>query len=58
MLQKSYTVNFLTKKIKKNEREVPQYSVENSHEVIISPEVFDMVQYEFEKRKGRVQSNT
>ena len=56
LLQKFYTVDFLTKKKKKNEGEVPQYYVENSHEAIISPEVFDMVQYEFEKRKGRVQS--
>ncbi len=56
LLQKSYTVDFLTKKKKKNEGEVPQYYVENSHEAIISPEVFDMVQYEFEKRKGQVQS--
>ena len=56
LLQKSYTVDFLTKKKKKNEGEVPQYYVENSHEAIISPEIFDMVQYEFEKRKGQVQS--
>lgn len=56
LLQKSYTVDFLTKKKKKNEGEVPQYYVENSHPAIISPEVFDMVQYEFEKRKGQVQS--
>ena len=56
LLQKSYTVDFLTKKKKKNEGEVPQYYVENSHEAIISPEVFDMVQYEFEKRKSQVQS--
>lgn len=56
LLQKSYTVDFLTKKKKKNEGEVPQYYVENSHEAIISPEVFDIVQYEFEKRKGQVQS--
>lgn len=58
LLQKSYTVDFLTKKKKKNEGEVPQYYVENSHPAIISPEVFDMVQYEFEKRKGHVQSCT
>ena len=57
LLQKSYTVDFLTKKKKKNEGEVPQYYVENSHPAIISPEVFDMVQYEFEKRKGQVQSS-
>ncbi len=58
LLQKSYTVDFLTKRKKKNEGEVPQYYVENSHPAIISPEVFDMVQYEFEKRKGQVQSGT
>ena len=44
LLQKSYTVDFLSKKMKINEGEVPQYYVENSHPAIISPEVFDMVQ--------------
>ena len=53
LLQKNYTVDFLTKKMKKNEGEVPQYYVENSHPAIIAPETFDMVQLEFEKRKGK-----
>ena len=53
LLQKSYTVDFLTKKTKKNEGEVPQYYVENSHPAIIPSEIFDMVQLEFEKRKGK-----
>lgn len=52
MLQKSFTVDFLTKKKKANEGEVPQYYVENSHPAIISPEVFDLVQHELKKRKG------
>ena len=51
LLQKSFTVDFLTKKSKVNEGEVPQYYVENSHPAIIRPEVFDMVQHEVEKRK-------
>lgn len=51
LLQKSFTVDFLTKKSKVNEGEVPQYYVENSHPAIIRPEVFDMVQREVEKRK-------
>jgi hypothetical protein len=51
MLQKSFTVDFLTKKKKINEGEVPQYYVENSHSAIISPEVFDLVQHEVKKRK-------
>lgn len=51
MLQKSFTVDFLTKKKKINEGEIPQYYVENSHPAIITPEVFDLVQYESNKRK-------
>lgn len=51
ILQKSFTVDFLTKKKKKNEGEVPQYYVENSHPAIISSEVFDLVQQEMKKRK-------
>src|SRR5665648_1207051 len=51
MLQKSFTVDFLTKKKKINEGEIPQYYIENSHPAIITPETFDLVQYEIEKRK-------
>ena len=52
LLQKSYTVDFLTKKKKLNEGEIPQYYVENNHEAIIYPEVFDIVQIEMEKRQA------
>jgi len=52
MLQKSFTVDFLTKKKKINEGEIPQYYVKNSHQAIITPEVFDLVQHEFKKRKN------
>lgn len=52
MLQKSFTVDFLTKKKKINEGEIPQYYVENSHPSIINPEVFDLVQHEIKKRKN------
>ena len=51
LLQKSYTVDFLTKKKKPNEGEIPQYYVENNHEAIIEPAVFDMVQRELERRQ-------
>lgn len=51
LLQKKYTVDFLTKKMKVNEGEVPQYYVENSHEAIIEPSEFDAVQIELERRK-------
>lgn len=49
--QKKFTVDFLTKKQKVNEGEVPQYYVANSHPAIIEPEIFDLVQYELKQRK-------
>lgn len=52
ILQKTYTLNFLTKKKKINEGEVPQYYVENSHPAIVSPETFELVQEEFRRRKS------
>ena len=51
LLQKKFTVDFLTKKKKVNEGEVPQYYVKGSHEAIIDPLEFDMVQAEIERRK-------
>lgn len=51
LLQKRFTVDFLTKKQKTNEGEVPQYYVTNSHPAIIPPEIFDLVQYEIKRRK-------
>lgn len=50
LLQKSFTVDFLTKKTKINEGEVPQYYVEKDHEAIIDPEIFDQVQDELKRR--------
>lgn len=52
LLQKTFCTNFLTKKMKVNEGEVPQYYVENSHPAIIPEEIHDMVQYEMEARKN------
>ena len=52
LLQKTITVNFLTKKKKINEGEVPQYYVEQSHEPVVSPETFELVQEEFRRRKS------
>ncbi len=51
LLQKSYTVDFLQKKTKKNHGEVQQYYVSNCHEAIIAPEEWDAVQDEIERRK-------
>ena len=50
LLQKSYISDFLTKKVKKNNGEIKQYYVENSHPAIITPEEWDCVQYEIARR--------
>ena len=52
LLQKKFTVDYLTKKTKKNEGEVPQYYVEGSHPAIIPPVEWEAVQAEFARRKG------
>ncbi len=51
VLQKSFCTDFLTKRFKKNEGEVPQYYVSNSHPAIVSEELFDLVQQEIEARR-------
>ena len=58
LLQKKFTVDFLQKKLKPNEGEVPQYYVEGSHPAIIEPDEWDQVQAEFARRKqlGRTYS--
>ena len=50
MLQKTYTVDFLSKKRAKNEGQIAQYYVENSHEGIIPKEEWRAVQLEMERR--------
>ena len=52
LLQKTFTVDFLEKKLKVNEGEVPQYYVEKSHPAIIEPDEWDQVQAEFARRKA------
>lgn len=52
LLQKSFTVDFLSKKMKVNEGEVPQYYVAESHPAIINPDEWNSVQAELAKRKS------
>lgn len=52
LLQKTFTTDYLTKKMKVNEGEVPQYYVEESHEAIIPTEEWDRVQREIIRRKS------
>ncbi len=51
LLQKVYTVDFLSKKKKVNEGEVPQYYVEGNHDAIIEPAVFEAVQKQMAVRQ-------
>lgn len=53
ILQKSFTVDFLNKKMKVNEGEVPQYYVTGSHPAIIDKYEWDLVQAEMAKRKAK-----
>ena len=55
LLQKSFTVDFMTKKKKKNEGELPQYYVENSHEAIIPRKTHDYVQQKLEQQNNKQQ---
>ena len=50
LLQKTYTVDFMTKKKVKNTGIVPQYYVEDDHEAIIPKELFYRVQEEMMRR--------
>ncbi len=52
ILQKTFTVDYLTKKSKINKGEVQMYHVKDSHQAIIEPEIFEMVQFELKKRKN------
>jgi len=51
LLQKQFTVDFLEKKMKVNEGEVPQYYIEHSHEAIIDPIEHERVQLEIKRRQ-------
>lgn len=51
LLQKTYTVDFLSKKRVENKGEVPQYYVEESHPAIIDKEMWEAVQLEMERRR-------
>jgi len=57
LLQKTVTVDYLTKKRVNNDNLEPMYRIDNNHDPIISKEMFDLVQQErkrrFEITRGR-----
>ena len=52
-LQKTYTVDFLTKEVRVNKGERKQWYIRDSHDAIVSPETFELVQEELKRRSGR-----
>ena len=48
--QKTYSKDYLTKERVKNDGELQQYYISDHHEAIISPELFDRVQLEIQRR--------
>ena len=51
LLQKTYTVDFLTKKREKNQGQIAQYYVGNNHPAIVKPEIWEAVQLEEQRRR-------
>lgn len=43
LLQNTFTMEYVTKEVRKNKGEMPSVRVRNSHKAIIEPEVFDRV---------------
>lgn len=52
-LQKTYTVDFLTKEVRVNNGERKQWYIQDSHDAIVSPETYELVQKELARRTGR-----
>ena len=52
LIQKGYTSDFLDKTRRKNTGEIPQYYVEEHHDPIIPPDLFDFVQTEIKAREN------
>ncbi len=53
LINKKYTVDFLSKKVKTNNGERPKYYVENNHPAIIDRNTFNKVQEELARRSGK-----
>ena len=50
VLQRTYSENHITKRMRPNKGELPKYLVEGAHEAIIDTETFEMVQAEIARR--------
>ena len=50
LLQKKYTINYLSHTLVKNTGQIPQYYVENNHPAIIDQDMWELVQIELSRR--------
>lgn len=57
LLQKTFTENCITKKVKKNRGEKAKYFIANNHAPIVSQEMFKRVQQEMARRRGKRQTS-
>lgn len=57
LLQKTYTVDFLTKKRLKNKGQVEQYYVADNHPAIVEPDIWEAVQLEIQRRREYMQQH-
>ena len=57
LLQKTFTIDHLTKKRVRNTGQLPKYHVQDAHEAIISRAEFDAVQAEMARRSAHYQPN-
>ena len=57
LMQKTFTENCITKKVKKNRGEMPKYLIRDNHPAIITHETFKMAQMEM-ARRGSVRKKT
>lgn len=53
LLQKTYTENCITKKVKKNRGEMTKYLITNNHPAIIDKETYKLVQMEIARRGNK-----
>jgi len=51
LMQKTYTVNYLTKQSVKNTGQMPRYYIEKNHQPIIDPEIWQAAQEEMARRR-------
>lgn len=58
LLQKTFTTDVLTHKIKKNEGELPQYYIKDHHEAIRSREIGYLIRAEFARRNSTKSMDT